>query len=67
MSNHEFNLQEAIRQRDEAMALLRAAVKALNRACKHDDPDNSGLCIKCGVVLEDDGPIWIAEHGFDTD
>lgn len=42
---------------------LRAAVKALNRACRHDDPDNSGLCVKCGVVLEADGPIFISGHG----
>ena len=19
--------------------------------CRHDDPDNSGLCIKCGIIL----------------
>lgn len=42
----------------------REAIEALNRACRHDDPDNSGLCIKCGVVVDYDGPMTPSQLGF---
>jgi hypothetical protein len=55
--------------RADDVALLEQAfrdvVTALNRACRHDDPDNSGLCIKCGVVLEYDGPLSLVDDGID--
>jgi hypothetical protein len=44
-------LEEAIRQ----------LAQALERACRHEDPENSGLCIRCGVVLEYDGPLSLVD------